>query len=286
MKIGCHVSIAGGAENAPARALELGCETFQIFTRSPQGGPAPKISQQQIADFNAEMQRCGFSQFVVHAPYFINFGSANPRTYHGSISIIKEELERANLLGARFMMTHLGTYREIGEEKGFGQVVEGLQKALDGYSGKTEFLLEIAAGAGAVIGSNFKNLGAISKHLIKCKGFGGICFDTQHAFASGYAINTTEGAHKTFAEFDGEIGLKYLRMSHVNDSKIELGGKKDRHSHIGEGLIGEGGFLEFLKFMARLESANGAEMPLILETEHDKVMADIAKLKGIREAAS
>lgn len=283
MKIGCHVSIAGGVENSPGRAHELGCETFQIFTRSPQGGKVAPLSQQAISDFNSEMQKYGFGEFVVHTPYFINFGSTDKRVFYGSVSIIKEQMERADLLGARFVMTHLGTYKDIGEEKGFEQVVGGLQKAIEGYSGKAKFLLEIAAGAGSVIGANFNQLGKIAKELFKYKGFGGICFDTQHAFASGYPINTSDGVQKTFAEFDKEIGLKYFRMSHINDSKIELGGKKDRHDHIGDGHIKEVGFEGILNYIHKLELENGEEKPLILETEHDKVTADIERLKSIRD---
>ncbi len=284
MKIGCHVSIAGGVENAPSRAFELGCETFQIFTRSPQGAKAAPLAQGQIGDFNSEMQKFGFEEFVVHAPYFVNFGSAQARVFHGSVSIIQEQMERAALLGARFLMAHLGTYKDVGEEKGSAQVVKGLRKALQGYSGDAKFLLEIAAGAGAVIGSSFKQLGAISGELEDLPGFGGICFDTQHAFASGYPVNTPDGIRKTFEEFDSEIGLSHLRMSHVNDSKIPLGGKRDRHEHIGAGNIGDDGFAEFFKFIAGLEAKTGSEMPLILETEHDKVKEDIEALKRIRSA--
>jgi len=282
MKIGCHVSIAGGIFNAPGRAAELGCETFQIFTRSPQGGKAAPITAEIQASMRAEMQKAGMDEFVVHTPYYINFGSTAKNVYYGSVSVIRDELERASLLGARFVMTHLGTYKDIGEEKGFEQVLNGLIKVLEDYDGSAEFLLEIAAGAGSVIGANFEQLGKFAEHLKKYKGFGGICFDTQHAFSSGYEIHTAAGVKRTFEKFDEIIGLKYLRMSHVNDSKIELGGKRDRHDHIGEGHIGEEGFGHILKFWEKLERQTKAEKPLILETEHDKVKADIERLKAIR----
>ncbi len=143
-------------------------------------------------------------------------------------------------------------------------------------------MLEISAGAGDVIGSNFQQLGILTKALAKYKGFGGICLDTQHAYASGFDIATEAGIKKTFKEFDKEIGLEYLRMSHINDSKIELGGKRDRHDHIGDGHIGVAGFKNFLKFWHGLEKKLKRDMPLILETEHDKVIADIEQLKKLR----
>lgn len=282
MKIGCHISIAGGIQNAPQRAKDLGCETFQIFTRSPQGGKAAPITKETIESFQAEMTKYGFTDFVVHAPYFINFGSTAKNIFYGSVSIIKDELQRCSLLGAKFLMVHLGTFKEIGEEEGMKQVIKGLSKILEDYDGSTEFLLEISAGAGAVIGDTFDELGEFTKELKKYKGFGGICFDTQHAFSSGYEVNTKSGLKKVFKEFERDIGMKYMRMVHANDSKVELGGKRDRHEHIGEGLIGEAGFFEILQFLQGHEKKMKEQQLLILETEHDKVKADIAKLKELR----
>jgi deoxyribonuclease-4 len=284
MKIGCHVSIAGGMENAPKRAADFGCECFQIFTRSPQGGKAPAITETTVKNLKEAMEENKQSEFVVHAPYFINFGSIKKNIFYGSVSVVRDELERSSQLGARFLMTHLGTFKDIGEEKGMEQVIDGLQKVLKGYGGSTEFLLEIAAGAGSVVGDSFEQLGVFTEELKKMKGFGGICLDTQHAFSSGYDISTKAGAKKVFADFDKKIGLEYLRMSHVNDSKIELGGKKDRHDHIGDGHIGDAGFKEILSFWNSHEKKTKEEKPLILETEHDKVSEDIKKLKAIRKS--
>jgi len=278
-KIGCHVSIAGGVFNAPKSAADLGCETFQIFTRSPQGGPAPKLDAEVIGKFQAEMKKYDFSEFVVHCPYFVNFGSAEPRIYHGSSAVVRQEMERSNLIGAKYLMTHLGSAKVLGQEKAFKQAKEGLEKVLKGYEGTTLFLLEIAAGAGEIIGDSFEELAELMEPLVKYKTFGGICFDTQHAFSSGYDLQTSEAVTETFKKFDKIIGLKYLKMSHINDSKIELGGRKDRHDHIGEGKIGREGFAALLLFF----KAKKLDIPLILETEHDKVKADIKLLKSLRD---
>src|SRR5947209_2569632 len=157
-KVGCHVSMAGGIWNAPKNAADLGCETFQIFTRSPQGGPAPKLDEETVEKFKAEMKKYKFDQFVVHCPYYINFGSLKPQTYHGSSAVIRQELERSSLLGAQYVMTHLGTAKDLGQEKAFEQTKKGLVKVLEGYEGSAQFLLEIAAGAGEVIGDTFEEL--------------------------------------------------------------------------------------------------------------------------------
>ena len=305
-KIGCHVSIAGGVWNAPKNAYDLGCETFQIFTRSPQGGPAPKLDEEALEKFREQMKEYSYDLFVVHCPYFVNFGSSNPRVFYGSASVVKQELERSSLLGVRYAMTHLGSARELGQEKAFAQTKKGLTKVLEEYEGSTQFLLEIAAGAGEVIGDTFEELAELMEPLVKFKTFGGICFDTQHAFSSGYDLRTAEVLEETFTKFDKAIGLKWLKMSHINDSKVDLGSRKDRHDHIGEGKIGEEGFEAMLTYLSKhkktlipqppLPSAKRVSkqgegesnkvafgsMPLIFETEHDKVKADIAILKKLR----
>ncbi len=278
LKIGCHVSAAGGVFNAPGNAAALGCETFQIFTRPPMGGKASELNDLMIERFKIEMQKHGFDTFVVHCPYFVNFGSKEARIYHGSISVVGEEMSRANSLGAKYVMTHLGSGKDLGEKAALKQAKEGLADVLKKYKGDTQFLLEIAAGAGATLGGTFEQLAELMKPLVKFKTFGGICFDTQHAFASGYDLRDADAVEQTFKSFDKIIGLKWLKMSHINDSKIEFGGKKDRHEHIGQGKIGETGFKALLEFFA----SKSLDMPLIFETEHDKVEKDMEILKKLR----
>lgn len=283
IKIGCHVSIAGGIFNAPKNAAELGCETFQIFTRSPQGGPVPALTDEAVGLFKAGMQQYGFTDFVIHAPYIINFGSGKPQTFHGSISIIRAELERGSLLGAKYVMFHPGSFKDLGPEEGMKQVKAGLQEVLGGYKGTTELLIEISAGAGQVVGDTFEELAELVAVLKKYHGFGGICYDTQHAFASGYDIRTQLAVTDTFKKFEEVIGLEYFRMSHVNDSKVEFASHKDRHEHLGDGHIGVKGFGEFIQHLSQFKTKEENQfMPLILETEHDKVQTDIEILKKLR----
>lgn len=276
MYFGAHVSIAGGLPNAPLNAAKLGCEVFQMFTRSPQGGWVAPLDKKIAIEFKANCQKTDQKEWVIHAPYFINFASANPRIKHASITVIREELERASLLGAAYLMAHLGSYKDLGQEKGFAQLIEGLAEMLSKYKGATQFLIEISAGSGNIIGDTFEEIGEIVHHPKLKKHNIGVCYDTQHAFASGYDCRTPKTLDATLKKFDKEVGLKNLKLFHCNDSKTDLGSHRDRHEHIGQGKIGLEGFKNILKDK-RLQNIN-----FILETEHDKVMEDLNILRQIR----
>lgn len=275
MKFGAHVSAAGGVWNAPLNAMKIGCETYQIFSRPPQGGPAPKLTKELVAQFRTTHEKCGFEEFVIHAPYFINFASSNNRIRHGSAAIVREELERGSLLGAAAMMFHPGSSRDMGEAEALEATVDGLKKVLDGYTGSTQLLIEISAGAGTVIGDTFEEVAGILKKLRSKKV--GVCFDTQHAFASGYDLRTAEAVEATIKHLDETIGLDRVPMTHCNDSKVPLGGKKDRHEHLGEGHIGIAGFKTLVKH-PKLKN-----WLFILETpDEEKRVQDLATLKQLR----
>ncbi len=277
MLFGAHVSIAGGLVNAPANAAKIGCEVFQMFSRSPQGGYVAPLDETIAKQFKAACKEHGQQAWYIHAPYFINFASANERIKYGSIHVIREELERGSLLGAQSVMAHLGSYTALGKDKGFHQLVAGLAEMLKGYKGSTEFLIEISAGAGSAIGSTFEDLAEIIDHP-KLKPYPiGICYDTQHAFAAGYDIRTPETVKATLTAFDKTVGLERLKMFHCNDSKPELGAHKDRHEHIGQGHIGTKGFASLFADK-RLHGKN-----FILETEPDAVVKDLALLKKLRK---
>ncbi len=276
MKFGAHVSAAGGVWNAPANAGKLGCEVFQMFSRPPQGGKPAQITDESVEKFATAMKEHGIERAYIHAPYFINFGSAEKRIYEGSISVVREELERGSLLGVRGMMFHPGSAKSVGQEKGVKQVIEGLNRIMDGYKGSCQLLIEISAGAGEVMGDTFEELAAFLKGAERGKEIG-ICFDTQHAFASGYDLRDKKSVEDTFAKFDKLIGLKRLVVSHCNDSKVDFNEHKDRHEHLGEGKMGLKGFEAIVKH-PKLQ-----HLDLILETPiDDGVERDLALLKKFR----
>ncbi len=279
MLIGAHVSASGGLWNAPANAKALDCETFQFFTRSPQGGPTPPLTDETVRRFRSACEEHGFARTAAHAPYFINFASKEARIRKGSIQVIRQELERASRLGVTYLMTHLGSAKDAGEEEAMKMVVAGLRETLDGYGGTTRFLIEISAGAGMVIGDAFEEIAAILDALPAAKGAAppGVCFDTQHAFASGYDLRTPAAVEETVRAMERTIGLERVLMSHANDSKCGLGGRKDRHEHIGEGAIGAEGF------RALVNHPKLDHWLFMLETPWDgRERADLATLKALR----
>lgn len=280
MKIGAHVSAAGGIFNAPVNAAKLDCETFQVFSRSPQGGPAPKLTSEVVAKFKAEMQRLKLTDFVIHAPYYINYASTTPRIRYGSISIIRDELERGTLLGASAVVTHLGSTKDAGPKLGFHKTWRGIQRVLDGYKGTTQLLLEGSAGAGDQVGGTFEQLGELLKKIEsvpKYKGKVNICLDTCHVFAAGYDLRTAKDVQATLKLFDAKVGLKRLKLIHANDSKFSLNDHRDRHEHIGQGAIGQTGFATLLKHPKM------KHVDVIIETPWDTTyQKDLQLLKKLR----
>lgn len=273
MNIGAHVSIAGGIQNAPERAAGLGCECFQMFTRSPQGGKAPELTQEIVNDFMLQAKSYKLKAWYIHTPYYINFASANNRIRYGSVSVVRDELERGSLIGAKYVMTHLGTAKELGQKESSKKTVEMLKKTLEGYKGETKLLLENSAGAGEIIGDDLNELEEIIKG-VNNEAIAGICLDTQHSFASGYNWRDFE---KTLKKIDSEIGLEKIKLIHANDSQTDFGSNKDRHEHIGKGKIGPDAFKKIVAFAEK----NNVDM--ILETEHDAVVDDIKLLKYLRD---
>ncbi len=272
MFIGCHVSIAGGVFNAPERAALLGAEAMQIFTRSPQGGKAPELTPGIISEFNLKAKSYQLKDTFVHTPYYINFASENNRIRYGSISVLRDELERASLLGAKYVMTHLGSAGQLPEKEANEKTIEALKKSLEGYAGSTELLIENAAGAGKIMGATFSQIAEIIAGVNHTK-LVGICLDTQHSFASGYDWRDFKN---TLKKIDTELDLNKIKLIHANDSKTELASSKDRHEHIGKGLIGQEAFKNIVAF------AQAKNISMILETEHEAVMEDIKFLKSLR----
>lgn len=281
MKFGFHVSIAGSIAEAPVRAHDLSCECFQIFSRSPRGGPAPKLTKEIIGDYRSRSKEWGFES-VIHTPYYINFASTTPRIRYGSISVVREELERGTQLGVSYVVTHLGSAKDTGRKVGVHKTWRAIQRLLEGYRGTTGLLLEINAGAGELVGNSFEELAEIIKNAESKKEFKGkvnICLDTCHLYAAGYDISTKAGVQKVIKDFDRIVGLNRLKLFHGNDSMFGLGEHRDRHEHIGIGKIGLEGFKTIINH-PKLRKVN-----MILETPQDgKHINDLKTLKKLRTA--
>lgn len=263
MRFGAHISSQGGVQHAPTRAAELGGTIFQMFSRPPQGGkPAPITADIQEA-FSLAMKTAHMEGFYIHAPYFVNLASSESRIYHSSVAILREELERGSLLGATGMMFHPGSGKGSTRDEAQKRVIKGLQEILKGYKGSCRLLIENAAGAGEVMGDSFEELALFMKgagHRDKV----GICFDTQHAFASGYDLRTKQDVDAVLTQFDAIVGLSHLVVIHTNDSKVPFSARRDRHEHLGKGEIGKEGFL------ALVHHPLLQQMDFILETPKDE----------------
>ena len=265
MKIGCHVSIADSIDRAVDRASEIGCNTFQIFTRSPRMWKARELSEEEVTAFKEKIGKTEISPVVSHMPYLPNLSSSNPKPYKRSIDTLRLELERCNMLEIPYLVTHLGSHLGKGKVKGQKQIVNAINTAVSGLDKHPMILLENTSGKTNETGSTFIEIGEIIEKV--STDHVGVCFDTCHAYARGYDITNPKGLLDTINEIESNIGVDKIKVVHLNDSKGELGSRMDRHNHIGEGNIGEKGFLNFL-------SSSFKEKPLILETPVDDFRSD------------
>ena len=276
--IGAHISVAGGVEKAPKRAHREGCEVMQVFVQSPQTFKTPHTTNDEVAKFTAALKKYSIKEVYVHAPYLINLASANNKIKYGSISLIRKNLERASAFGCAFIMTHLGSYGDKNQETGLDQTIKSINKILDGYTGETKLLLELSAGSGNIIGSHFNEFHKILTTLKNSRL--GVCLDTAHVFASGYDLRGKKTIDATIKEFDTVIGLKNLKLIHLNDSLAPFGNKKDRHADIGDGEIG----IDNISLI--LNHSQLKNIPMILETPGDEKRRkkDIELLKKLRKS--
>ncbi len=273
MQIGCHVSIAGSIDKAIDNAVERECSAFQIFTRNPRGWHAKDLTKEDISNFKSKLKESKIDRFATcaHMPYLPNLATPKEDGFNLSVKILICEIERCAQLGIPYLVTHLGSHLGTGDKAGIKKLVEGLTKA-----GQTKndvmILLENTAGQKNSVGSKFKQLGEIFNQLKPTKKFG-ICFDTCHAFVSGYDLRTVEKVKETFDEFEKYVGIKNLKILHLNDARGEIGCNLDRHYHLGLGGIGEKGIAAVVKF------ANKKKIPIILETPIDDDRDDFENIK-------
>lgn len=278
MLIGAHISAAGDLAQAPVRSRAAGGECFQFFSRPPQGGKPKPITSRLAKEFKDNCRRYRQGAAYIHAPYYINLASANNRIFYGSVSVLRDELARGQVLGVDYVLTHLGSAKDLGEKKGLAKTIKGLAEILKSFHGSTGFLVEISAGSGAIIGDRFEEIAQVIKAPVLKEYSIGVCFDTAHAFASGYDLRTPAAVKKTFRDFDRQLGLKNLKLIHVNDSRAALGSRRDRHAHLGEGEIGLVG-LGAVVALAKKKKIN-----LIIETPKDgRDILDIKTLKKLRD---
>ncbi|MGQ9679894.1 MAG: deoxyribonuclease IV [Candidatus Bathyarchaeia archaeon] len=278
MKIGFHISIAEGIDKSVDRALDIGCTTFQIFTRNPRSWSFRSFKDGEVEAFKEKVKRAGIHPIYGHMPYVSNLASPNDEIYRRSVQTLKTELERCSKLEIPFLVLHLGSHLGAGLNDGIERVTRALDSAIRDADGLVSILIENSSGAGGQIGSTFQEL----KQVISESENGekiGVCLDTCHGFAAGYEFRNIEGLTSTLKSFDGVIGLECLQLVHLNDSLGDLGSRIDHHEHIGLGRIGDEGFRLILKSPL-------SKVPLIMETPYDERRTDEDNMKKVLELAS
>lgn len=234
---GSHLSVAGGLENAVREATELGMDCVQIFTRNQRQWSAKPLGDEQVEAWRSAVAASPLEATVSHDSYLINLASPDRATREKSIRTFRDELERCEVLGIPSLVTHPGAHLGIGEAKGLDRVARALDrvhKSLAGY--ETVTCLEITAGQGSGLGYRFEHLRTIIDSVREPERLA-ICFDTAHALAAGYDLESAAGARAVLEEFDDVLGLDRLRVLHINDSKVPRGRRVDRHEHIGHGHV-------------------------------------------------
>ena len=260
-RIGAHVSITGGIENAPYNAREIGAKAFALFTKNQRRWTAKDLEEKNILEFKRRIEEIGIEPKYIlpHDSYLINLGNADEEKRNQSFEAFVDEMKRCNELGLLYLNMHPGSHlKEISEEQSMDLIIDCINKA-HALVPNVNVVLEITAGQGSNLGYTFEQLayiinGTINKNRI------GVCLDTCHMFAAGYDIRTKDSYTKTMNNFEEIVGFKYLKGVHLNDSMVPLASKKDRHESIGKGELG----LEFFELLMNDERFD--DIPIVLET--------------------
>lgn len=273
MKLGFHISIAGGFKHVPQRAEARGCETIQLFSRNPRGWKYSPLDPEDISLFKDGVKSKHISPIFVHMPYLPNLASSTAQLFKRSVDSLIEDLKRSEIIGAQFLIMHVGSSEN--KVMGMEQMVYGINQAFATVKNKVVLLLENTAGSGNELGYEFKQLHELMKGIDEKKRIG-IVFDTAHAFEAGYDLRTKNSVAKTIETLNKIIGLRKLHAIHLNDSKTKLGSHSDRHWHIAKGEIGEG-----MRYILRHPSLQ--KLPFIMETPRANVREDLMNMKTVKK---
>ncbi len=272
-RVGAHVSASGGIDLAPLNAAKIGAKAFALFTRNQRQWRSAPLTETEIEKFKENCRRTNFSPDYIlpHDSYLINLGSPEKDILQKSRDAFLDEMKRCSQLGLKYLNFHPGSHKKmISEEECLKLAAESIDIALEKTTGVTA-VIENTAGQGGNIAYKLEHLATMIDR-VHDKSRIGVCLDTCHTYAAGYDIRTAETYENTMRQFSEIVGFKYLKGMHLNDAKVELGSRVDRHHNLGKGLLG----LETFKLIMndpRLE-----EIPLILETIDENLWAEEIKL--------
>jgi deoxyribonuclease IV len=287
VRIGAHVSVAGGLHRALGNAQAVGCESLQVFVSNARGWAPPPVDPAADEHFRAGLAEAGLGPLFVHAPYLVNFASASPATRQRSVEVVAATLTKAAAIGAAGVVVHAGQALASGRAAGLTSTREALLPLADGLAGGRgdgtaaagpDLVLELTAGTRGALAARFEEMAellAACEHHPRLK----VCMDTCHAQAAGYDLGDPAGAAKALDELFATLGDRVV-LVHANDSRDPVGAGRDRHCPIGTGTIGDRGFA------AVLAHPGLADLPVITETtgDPDQMAADLARLDRLRPA--
>ena len=278
-RIGMHMRTGRGLDKAVETIKALQLKAVQIFTGNPSAWRSAPVDSQATAFFRRSLEELDVQPAMSHAMYLINLASPNPNFMKKSRQALAAELVRAESYGCQYVVTHVGSHMGEGAQAGIDRVVAALDEVLSGAAGSTICLLETSAGGGAYVGAKFDDLAQILSRLPQHAGRLGVCFDTAHAYASGYDDAGTDGMRKTLNQLTDIIPADRVRACHCNDTSVTLGGKADRHVNIGQGNIGLEGFRSLLHYEPLAHCA------FVLETPGEEMLEGLENLTTLRSLA-
>jgi len=273
MRLGFHISISGGFKNVVTRAQERQCETIQIFSRNPRGWKYKSIEPRDIEVFKKKIKEAHIEPVFIHMPYLPNLATDKKELFKVSVASLIEELNRAGLIGAQYVIMHIGSRGGLDEKQALANVIKGINRALAKVKNRKTILLENTAGMGTEIGYRFEEIEEIIKgcnHRSRI----GVVLDTAHAYEAGYDLR--DHLDEVVDQFDKMVGLNFLKLVHLNDSRTRLGSRVDRHWHIGKGEIGLEGFQRIVN------QKDLKELPGILETPRKNLEDDLMNIRTLR----
>jgi deoxyribonuclease IV len=261
VRIGRHIPMGSQPLKALRTAKEIGCDALQIFVTNPRGWRVPASRPKAEDAYRAAVAELDLAPVVIHATYLINLASPRDDFFAQSVTLLRATLERAARYGAASVVLHIGSHMGSGVEAGLARLAAGVRQTLEGAPEAVTLLLENDVGAGGELGSRFEQIAAVLAAVPQHAEQLGVCLDTAHLWGAGFDIGTAEGATSTLAEVERLIGLRRVRVLHLNDTKVALGSHRDIHARIGEGVIGAEGLRTLLRAPGLAHAAVLLETP-------------------------
>ncbi len=287
MRIGRHMPTNANPVKAANQAQEIGCQAIQIFASNPTAWTPTQGGEEASLAFAEAARALDLSPVVLHAPYLINLAAPDEAVWEKSVTLLRWTLQRGALLGASFVVFHVGSHKGSGVEAGVERVVKAIEQILPTTPPEVALLLENSVGAGNTLGGSFEELAAVLQRLPDYTARLGVCLDTAHLWGAGHDISTRASTLEVLRHFDEAVGLQRLKVLHLNDTEKALGSHRDVHARIGEGVIGAEGLSTLLCDPRLSHVAVLLETPIKqideqkLDWEHDK--AHLAQVRLLQQ---